>query len=283
MPRSSAKRDSFRILLFVAAALGLAGCAGSGVSALPSPTAVNQDSIRTAWRQSLHSQTYGVGKGSNTYCARCHSPTNWDPASKVDPAPNCVSCKFDFDPAPRRAEHNVLVSASDWHNIGCEVCHRTSGGIAEPTITWWNQASGEYEPVATATALCGKCHADSDVLRHKRDLGTAAHATMQCTTCHDPHSTAAGCTSAACHAQVMSPVSKIPGHDQAHSRVACTACHDASGMAVKPNANGQWVTWRTTELLGRATTSEYKSHAMTKTVNCQRCHYPNNPWGLSNE
>jgi len=40
-----------------------------------------QSDILAAWTGSPHGNTYDLGKGPNTYCSRCHSPQNWDPAS----------------------------------------------------------------------------------------------------------------------------------------------------------------------------------------------------------
>jgi hypothetical protein len=42
-----------------------------------------------------------------------------------------------------------------------------------------------------------------------------------------------------------------------------------------------WITFRTTELLGRANTEAYQSHALQRSVMCERCHFADNPWGLT--
>ncbi len=244
----------------------------------PATVAANQDAVHAAWQASPHGNTYALNKGPNTYCAKCHSPKNWDPAAAIDKPPNCVSCKFDSDAAPRRAAHNTLVAESDWHEINCDTCHRVSNGVASSEIAWWNQATGQYEPVTNSTALCEKCHTDTDTLRHHLDLGTSAHSGMTCTTCHDPHSAKASCTSSGCHGDVLTKA--ITGHDSAHKNVTCVACHDAAGLKAAPGPDGQWVVFRTTELLGQKQEEVYQSHNLQKTVDCTRCHYTGNPNGL---
>jgi len=269
--------------LFICTVL-LGGChPGTGtppVSASPTP---DQSAIWRAWQSGPHAHTYDLGKGPNTYCARCHSPRNWNPAATIDPPPNCVSCKFPSESTPRSAKGNPLVAQADWKNIGCEICHLVSDGHVEPDIMWLDVVTGYHETVTSTTALCEKCHTDTPAIRHKRTMTGGAHLGFTCTTCHDPHSTRASCTTAACHPTVLSAPSAIPGHDRAHASVACVACHDAAGLQVGPQPDGRWITWRTTELLGQKSTAPYQSHSIQRVVDCTRCHYPQNPWGLSEQ
>jgi hypothetical protein len=250
----------------------------SPVAPTQTPMVSAQSAILAKWQASPHGNTYDLGKGPNTYCSRCHAPQNWDPASKVDAPPNCVSCKFETDATVRIAKSNLLVSKADWKNIGCEICHRSENGATSAEIAWFNKATGKYEAVANTNALCEKCHTDTDVLRHHRDLGKVAHASFQCTQCHDAHTNKASCGAAQCHPNL----SKVSGHDAAHANVSCVACHDAGGLQVGPNAATKtWIAWRTTELLGRKTTAAYQSHNLQKGVDCARCHFKDNPWKLS--
>ena len=232
------------------------------------------------WENSPHADTYAMEKGPNTYCAKCHSPGNWDPAATIDPPPNCVSCKFSFEDSPRIAAGNPLVAKSEWVDIGCNVCHRAQGDYVEPEIAWLDTATGYYETVADVTALCEKCHLDNETLRHKRELSGGAHADYLCTECHDAHDTQANC--ADCHQEAMSdPLANHSQYDETHPSLTCVACHDGSGLEVQPIENqGVWVTFRTTELMGRSSSKPYQSHVIQRTVNCQRCHYANNPWAL---
>ena len=274
--------------------------------------------IWEAWENGPHAHTYDLGKGPNTYCARCHAPRNWDPAATIDEPPNCVSCKFEFEQSPRIAKSNPLVPRESWLDIRCDICHEMSEGVADEKIVWWDQAAGQYVPMNDTTALCEKCHADTTTIRHQRDLGSAAHAGFVCTECHDAHSTDVSCTQSGCHDLVAGApaVTTIPAtpddgqhpegsqgfctgaschasstvvawaaapmHSKEHNSVTCVACHDASGLAVGPlEAGGAWITWRTTELLGRQTTKPFQSHAIQLDVACQRCHYEGNPWELT--
>jgi hypothetical protein len=248
-------------------------------SQTPSPTEV---ALRQAWQDGPHAETYDLGKGPNTYCARCHAPKNWDPAAKVDPPPNCVSCKFAFEAEPRVAISNPQVPEADWESIGCDVCHPVEAGTVLAELTWLDPVTGYHETVATATELCQRCHTNTETLRHQRDLGSDTHQGFTCVDCHDPHSAAASCTKAGCHAIESTPGASVPGHDAAHHNVKCDACHDATGLAVGP-VEGQaiWAAFRTTQLLGRDNTSAYQSHNLQRPVACSRCHYPDNPWALS--
>jgi hypothetical protein len=248
----------------------------------PTEAGIDLAPIETAWEGSPHGNTYDLGKGPNTFCARCHSPENWDPAAKPDAPPNCVSCKFPFDAEVRVAPSNPLVPEADWKDIGCVVCHATDDGSVKPDIAWYDTVTGYHETVTSTTELCEKCHTDTETIRHRRDLGQAAHAGFTCTDCHDPHTTAASCGAAGCHETVGSETTAIPGHDADHAAVTCVACHDASGLDVGP-AEGEnvWITFRTTELLGRANTEAYQSHALQRSVMCERCHFADNPWGLT--
>ena len=68
----------------------------------PTPTTApppppDQSAFVAAWEGSPHGNTYGEGKGPNTWCSRCHSPQNWDPEAYIGPPPSCFSCKFPTD------------------------------------------------------------------------------------------------------------------------------------------------------------------------------------------
>lgn len=251
-------------------------------SQTPDEAAALASQIDQDWKASPHGNTYDLGKGPNTFCARCHSPQNWDPAAHPDDPPNCVSCKFAFDSEVRVAPSNPLVPQADWKDIGCVICHPTDDGSVKPEIAWFNTVTGYHETVSSSTALCEKCHTDTETIRHQRDLGQAAHADFTCTDCHDPHTAVASCTAAGCHESVGAESPTISGHDPDHAAVTCVACHDASGLDVGPvEGEDVWITFRTTELLGRANTEAYQSHAVQRSVMCDRCHYADNAWGLS--
>jgi hypothetical protein len=236
------------------------------------------------WKSGPHSAVYDLGKGPNTYCSRCHSPQNWDSNAKIDPAPNCVSCKFPFEDSPRLAVGNPLIGEVEWKGIGCAVCHRVENGVPDPAIAWFDQPTNYYMTVTSSTDLCGKCHMDTQTLRYMIDLGDGAHHDFTCTDCHQPHSTAASCSNEQCHVNVTFSEEPSPGHSGHgidHQSINCSACHDASGLDVGPEEGSQtWTTFRTTEVLGRAQTAPYTSHNLTIDVVCERCHFPENPLGI---
>jgi hypothetical protein len=274
----------------------------------------------SAWKSGPHATGYDLSKGPNTYCSRCHSPANWDSQAVINEPPNCVSCKFQNETEIRIAEGNPLVPESEWKGLECSTCHKIQEGVLVPEPTWYDKQAGFYESVETTSELCEKCHTDTETLRHKRDLGEEIHIGFTCTSCHDPHSMQTSCTQSGCHI-IGGGISAVPANhppmafascgqegchtggnfstkptqaadggivwdhaDGHHSAVTCVACHDASDLPVKYLEDQKiWVVFRVTELLGRYSEKTYQSHAITKNVNCARCHYVDNPWGLVEE
>jgi len=243
---------------------GQAGPAGvgQGPDDTGSPTGAppSLDAIQTGWQTSPHADTYVMADdGTNSACARCHAPVNWVPAMDELPA-SCLVCKFEVQPPP------PVIDRVDWGNVRCNVCHQIKDDVVQPEIAWLEVAALEqYAKVDSASELCLKCHATADVPGHKTIVHAGVHQDLDCTACHDAHTTAASCGTADCHPAA----GPIPGHDEAHQTVACLACHDASGLAVGPDQSGVW------------TTMDYASHSLQTTVDCQRCHYAGNPWGLA--
>jgi predicted CXXCH cytochrome family protein len=218
------------VIVILVSSLAIACSSGEGEPAAVEPTpepltpTPDQSSYWTAWQSGPHADTYDLESGPNTYCAKCHSPENWDRYATIDPPPNCVSCKFPSEAHVRVAEGNPLVPEEEWTSITCSVCHRVENGIAESEFAWHDNITGYYETVSSATELCEKCHLDSETLNHERDLGTGAHADYECTECHDAHSASASCEE--CH--VVSMVSRgraVPEHATVTSNKDCDECH----------------------------------------------------------
>ncbi|MCJ7434981.1 MAG: hypothetical protein MUO77_15980 [Anaerolineales bacterium] len=282
---------------------------------MPTAPQVRESEEWVLWSTSAHANTYDLAKGPNTYCAKCHSPFNWDPQAKIGDSPNCVSCKMSTEKLPRVSEQNPMVSAAEWQNITCDTCHETTGVDVSSSIAWWDQETGQYDQIANSTDLCNQCHRDTEVLRHQIDLKDSAHAGFECVDCHDAHSTAASCSNAGCHENirpksVLPPATPMGGqhpntgsafcggpschpvatqaalsnhtiHGSVHGIVSCTACHDAGGMQVGPSEElGAWVTFRTMEIDGVINTTPYDSHHIQVEVDCTRCHFESSSWGL---
>ncbi len=271
-------------LIFFAALLWCAAIA-SACQPLPSPggapTAApatptlpadpGQLAVRQAWESGKHASTYVIEEDKNNDCARCHSPLSWIPTSPEDMPATCASCKFTIKtPKP--------VAKADWRNIGCEQCHKVEKEVLTKQVAWLNTAIGQfdttadpYEPVQSNTELCAKCHRGG----YEIALGTRAHAGKGCTDCHNAHSTKANCAN--CHPALK----EAAGHDKAHAAVNCVACHDASGLKVGPTQDKKtWLTFRPADPRGKPGDSPYVSHDLQRKVDCARCHFPNNPWGL---
>ena len=276
----------------------------------PTPTATplpDQSGVTAAWEGSMHN-IYDLYYGPNTWCARCHSPQNWDPEAVPGKAPNCFSCKFPADAEPRVAVGNDLIPQEEWVGIPCETCHMVDeNGIASEEIAWLNPISMEYVEVNTTTELCEKCHVTTtnnlfgSAVVHQVYFGSAhlnyagfvneTPPPQYCTDCHDPHSLVAKqCVD--CHE--IDEASHSKGmYAEMKDVVTCMACHDASPdwslktpsgitFAVGPyGENGVWVPIDATLSKGVPKNIPIVSHAIQGEVVCTRCHSIDNPYGLT--
>ena len=236
------------------------------------PTGIDAASFQSRWEASPHAQTYVLDDlGMNSTCARCHAPVEYIP-SMDDMPESCASCKFEVDPPP------PLIAETAWGNIPCKVCHHIKRGEVEPAYAWLAVPPiDEYEDLATTTELCIKCHTAVDVTDHTSIDVAGAHVGYTCTQCHDAHSTTASCETGSCHPDVLTRIPPIPGHADIHNAVTCGACHDAEGLAVGPDEEGNWITFQP------ASSIPIISHNIVKESLCERCHFLNNPWNLSEE
>ncbi len=258
------------------------------------PTASQVPEEWVLWSKGPHANTYDGGSSSNTYCAQCHSPLNWNPDATSDTA--------------------SVVSMGEWQNISCDICHASSGGQVSASIAWWDQVAVQNEPLASGAQLCEKCHQNPDEAHSQVKLGGSVHVGFTCVNCHDPHSTAASCSNSGCHAEIRPESSIPPGtptggqhpnngsfcgganchpaatqaalsnssiHGAVHASVSCIACHDSSGLEVTPSEDlGAWTTLHTVERDGVQTRIPYQSHEIQAGVDCTRCHFDGNQWGL---
>ena len=276
----------------------LVGCTGAP-TATPEPAPVPRDdtAIRAAVYEGVHSDTYDLGKGPNTYCAVCKSPANWDPEAVIDVLPNCVTCKFPFDRQMRLAAGNALVAEQDWEGIRCYNCHpSTEDNAVDEAIAWWDAATDSYVVEDSSIALCERCHRNTTA-GTMRAIGleeSEAHSEAACTTCHDPHSGVASCT--ACHNEDDTETGFVancwsvylaPDAPKLHEDMLCETCHDNSGLELRPVDDpeepylGQWAPWRNILIAGIIPSNHvWLSHNLSGDVDCTRCHYAGNPWEL---
>ena len=291
-------------LIFITS-IAISGCQASPQPAEPTKKPVDQAKIKADWDAGGHSMAYDLGKGPNDFCSRCHSPQNWDPASSVSAAPNCVTCKFATDKELRIAPTMKLVEEKDWKGIPCETCHQTEKGVVTTKLVWFDPIKKTYEKVSGVNALCEKCHATTQGVKftggrgvdHKVVLSGSAHLNYagawpqtdrpdQCTDCHDPHTLKPkGCLD--CHPNVASLPTHMKGTSAKHANVTCQACHDASGKAVGPDPtakdNPKWITLVSSldRATGKTTSAPSLSHSMQWQVSCDRCHFAKNPNNLT--
>lgn len=270
----------------------------------------DQSEIHAKLASSMHGY-YGddLYHGPNTWCARCHSPQNWDPQATVGKPPNCFSCKFPTDAEVRVADGNDLIPKDEWIGIPCETCHQVDeNGIASEEIAWLNPVSKEYVEVNTPTELCEKCHVTTtnnlfgSAVVHKIYFGSAhlnyagfvdeTSPPQYCTDCHDPHSQEAKqCVD--CHA-IDEATHSMGKYAEMKDTVTCMACHDASPdwylqtpseitWSVGPyGENGLWVPIDATlDGDGVPANTPMISHAIQGEVVCTRCHGVDNQYGLT--
>lgn len=242
----------------------------------PTDSVPDPAAIEAAWQSSPHANSFVLDEqGQNNTCARCHAPVNWLP-SMDDLPESCYACKFELEPPP------PLILESEWTDIPCNVCHKVDKkDNIQPEYAWLEIAPlGEYAAVASPTELCLKCHAPVDIPGHGSVVVGGAHPDYECTRCHSAHSTITSCAAAGCHSDIIEPVTPIAGHDADHQAVTCVACHDGSGMEVGPDEEtGLWVTFFTgAEASDRFA---FTSHNVVLEASCDRCHFVNNPWSLS--
>jgi len=267
-------------------------------TAVPPEPFADQSAYHADWEAGPHS-TYDQGRGPNDWCARCHSPQNWNPEATVGRPPNCVSCKF---PGQEMTvgDGNVLIEEEDWFAIPCESCHVMVDGFATE-IAYLNPITMEYKAVSNSTELCEQCHVSTtgnafgSAVDHKITLGGSAHLNYggfmgddapptYCTDCHDAH-TAEPKQCVDCHEEDINTAEHAGGmYGVMKDTVTCMACHDASGADVGPHPdedNDLWVPQLTT--MGRAgpSTAAIVSHSIVFTVDCDRCHYEENAYELT--
>jgi len=256
---------------------GDAGDAPSSDVAEPEPVSIDE-----AWSSSSHANTFVVdSEGTNNPCARCHAPANWSPSIEDLPE-SCFTCKFEVKDPP------AYISEDEWEGIPCKVCHQLDKkDNVQAEISWLEIAAlDEYTSVATPTELCMKCHGQMNVPEHATVQVGGAHEGYECTECHNAHDATASCGTSDCHADVIEPDTPIKGHDQDHINVSCAACHDAGGLEVGPNEElGYWITYLpwTYETENDTETGivAFTSHNLVLEASCERCHFADNPWGLS--
>lgn len=277
------------------------------VEPTPVPTDVpppppDHSAIVAAYEASPMGNNYDLGKGPNTYCSRCHSPQNWDPAATTDTPPNCVTCKFPTDETVRMATTMDFVEEEDWVGISCETCHKVEDGVVQEGLAWLSPLTGEYMEINTPNEICTNCHLTSQGVSytggrgvsHEIYLGGSAHKNWAgmlgeerkpeyCSDCHDPH-TQAPKQCVDCH-EINEAEHAMGKYVLMKDKLTCMACHEASGMDVTPHPDeamgGIWVP--TVTEMGRSglSTSAVISHSVQWQVACDRCHFEENPWELT--
>ncbi len=241
-----------------------------------------------AWDLSPHASTFVVDeKNQNNSCARCHAPTDWMPTLEDIPE-SCQACKFELAAPP------PLIPENEWSGITCLYCHeQDKKGVVQAEVMWLEiPALEEYASVETYTELCLKCHDTTNLPDHGELRLAGDHSGMMCTDCHPPHSSSVSCDSADCHPSDQAAVT-IEGHDDLHQDVSCEACHDSAGWEVGiDQETGSWITfspWSQEIIIAEGDSIintgnvGFTSHDISKTVNCGRCHFANNEWGLTTD
>ena len=180
----------------------------------------------------------------------------------------CEKCHADSE----TWQHGRHISDSVHADFTCTDCHDahttaascTSAGCHTDFTTRYPELIPEHTDQVDDQE-CTECHSSvADIHMNKLDETPVA-----CLDCHEFQMGE--------YAQVRYQAA----HSNIHTTVTCIACHDGSELEAGPMPDTeQWITFRTTSLLGQATTAPYQSHNVQNDVNCIRCHYLNNPWEL---
>lgn len=263
-----------KILLLCISAILLAACSNAD----PTTTSTTEVSIAPLSTTTL----------SNT------STVEDKPTTTPTPKPTMEKVQPDWVDSPHALAKNI---------VECESCHLSDNGNLTTKLAIINKKTGDQEPIFDKSALCSTCH---DGYKHSE----SPHDGFSCLNCHDPHSTVAACETchdtsgetsiiavatpadghhngedslcfgAGCHISATQAAQTPPtAHPAKHPLVTCAACHDATSAPVGPHeSDPMWVDMKYNEADESA---PFTSHTLQKKVDCQRCHFIDNPWGLS--
>jgi hypothetical protein len=185
--------------------------------------------------------------------------------------------------------------------VECKDCHSVENGIVVDALREGNPQTGQDEAGLGEDSICSQCH-------RVTSFGSA-HPDFSCGDCHDPHVVKVFCTDSGCHSNIPAVFYELPAtptgghptngssfcgggnchsvatavaqtsgsiHGPAHAFVNCEACHDRNLMKAGPSTeDGRWI------LLHENGSELPFSHDLQHEVDCSRCHFENNPWGLS--
>lgn len=316
-------------LVIVLGGFFLAGCS-AGVESMDSTPAPQGTSTATPgfsseqqmiarWRRGSHSKISYSSEYSQPYCAKCHSPQDWDPTANPGETPGCAEAIVSSQQGATGGGGVQPELSAAGHAVECKTCHLLGkDGYPLRGNVWWNQEAGKAESISDSLALCTKCHTKTSDADNSVDLGNDEfHSELNCIACHDPHTTTASCTNTSCHPNVANNLEIIdalaiePGHENIpggcgggpgchmkstqvaeegllthigvyHTYLTCAACHDGAGMEVGPvEGSFMWTTFQTVEWNGMIAKRPKYSHVITTEVDCARCHYEGNPWDLA--
>ncbi len=317
------------LVLIILMGLALSGCSTDTIitDTTPSPQATvtatmgfsKQQEMQAIWQRGSHSKVSFTAEFAQPFCAKCHSPQDWDPDNNPSEIAGCAEAIVNFQDGLKGVGDTQLSNSLNWNGVECKTCHLfDENGDPIKEIIFWNRETGNAERVSNNTDLCTKCHTKTNDVDNSVNLGeNEFHSSLSCTACHDPHRTTASCTDSGCHADVSkdleiikylavdsdheteSPHScgagsqchalatqvveenQLPHIGVQHAFLTCAACHDGAEMEVGPvNENSVWTTFQTVEWNGLTVKRPKFSHVITTKVDCTRCHFEENPWEL---
>jgi hypothetical protein len=242
------------------------------------------------------------------------------PQASIDPPPAIYSSPtplpqvYSTDDPMLESIRTSFSSGRHAGQFSCEDCHGSSATIGKQ-LNWLDPADGHTDVVATPTELCLKCHSEQGSGIDTQSQIATAHTNQGCTGCHNAHTTQASCTDSGCHndiqtifyAQIVRPephptsgdpsaymcggsachalaeqITSAPIHHQPiHNHVPCFVCHDGSGMTVLKKQDQSWITVPSLTSPAGTDGTPVVSHIISREVNCSKCHYNGNPWGLT--
>jgi hypothetical protein len=253
-------------------------------------------------------------------CALLLAACSQAPQASIDPPPPAVYSsptplpqEYSTDDPILEGIRTLFSSGPHAGSYSCENCHGTSERIGKQ-LNWLNPTNGHTEVVSTPTELCLKCHPEQRSKSDSQSQVISPHADQDCTGCHNAHSTQASCTNSVCHTDIQTifyakivrpephptegdPNSYMCGgtachtfakqiasapiyHQPIHNHVPCYVCHDSIGMAVGKADDQTWFTVGQTDNGNSSSSHMVVSHSIGLEVECGKCHFVDNPWGL---
>lgn len=299
------RRSFSLILVIIAAALGLAGCAPTSSAAIaiptvkptpvpspvpPTPTVAptncqgcHQD-VMTDWQNGKHANTQsdvakelGAHRAGQTPddvihgqdaedCIACHGPLTVAMPGLTTEA-DALGHFFSTIDGKFTAD-TAPVNTTDWPQLSCGTCHNVSANHQNDTLAFgiFKSPSAQFVPLVDSSQLCGQCHGNLQISSTDHQVYNAWTTSKHAATQADVASELAANHSG------EAPTDVIQGEN-------CIACHAPTAVLANGGmTEGQALGYFFTQAGGQfAANTAPDQTAAWPNVACTACHDPHNP------